>query len=572
MAIELEKLNIVITSEAKEATNALDSLIDKLKDIREALGAFSANTQGVKSNTEALQASLNGTTQEAKRVASGLSSASASANSARASLRQTGASAKQMGDSFHTANGKVGKLFTTIKRVATMRLIRWAIRQVVNAAKEGLEILVEWDRTFGNNTSNAAKTVDELSAKWRELKKSVGAALMPIIQVLQPLLNGIMNLVIGIFNTINQIVRAVQGYSTYMKATEISTKNTVSAAKELRRVLFGFDELNVLNGSGGTGAAGSVSPIEFKETKITQDIKDFFKGIDTNLDVNPYLNPQVMEETDTKIKDWLKKLFNIKDEDLKALDEKIMGFFGEEFTKLKEGWDGVVENWHNALLPIKTWLDTHISIPLRQAIAKFYAWILEKHPKVAKFLGITDEKLEEVRVEIKAIVEENEQLDELYAVTHYKGKFNVNVNARSDLDSNTKKLLELINTGLTEKYIKEGTLKIGTTSIQLAGIKKFAEGGIPDIGTLFYAGESGAEVVASSPSGTGVMNVKQMQDAVSNGNVQVVNAVGAIGNMIVAAINNKDMNAYLDGQMITDNVLRRANGMARATGQPVLVR
>ena len=68
------------------------------------------------------------------------------------------------------------------------------------------------------------------------------------------------------------------------------------------------------------------------------------------------------------------------------------------------------------------------------------------------------------------------------------------------------------------------------------------------------------------------MNVKQMQDAVSNGNVQVVNAIGAMANRVVGAINSKDTNAYLDGQKITDTVIRRANGMARATGQPVIAR
>ena len=91
------------------------------------------------------------------------------------------------------------------------------------------------------------------------------------------------------------------------------------------------------------------------------------------------------------------------------------------------------------------------------------------------------------------------------------------------------------------------------------------------MGTLFYAGEQGAEVVANSPSGTGVMNVKQMQDAVSNGNAQVVNTLGAIANVIVRAINEKDTNTYLDGRIITDTVAKQLNNRARATGQAVIV-
>lgn len=585
MAIELEKLNIVITSEAKEATNALDSLIDKLKDIRAALGAFSANTQGVKSNTEALQSSLNGTTQEAKRVASGLSSASASANGARESLRQTGASVKQMGDSFHTANGKVGKLFTTIKRVATMRLIRWAIRQLVNAAKEGLEILIEWDRTFGNNTSYAAKTVDELSAKWREVKKSIGAALMPLIQILQPLLNLIMDGVIAIANAINQALRFAQGFSTYMKATYINTSNTTKAAKELRRVLFGFDELNVLNGNGGTGAAGSISPIEFKVTNIDPMLKEVLDNIkngklleagDNYLDFNNYLNPKNMEEADKKVKNWIKNAFGIEDDDLKAIDEKIMTFFGGVWEDIKGGFKEAYdisstqfgEAWNNTKSAWKGFKDfwyKNVTIPWKEEIAQFYDWIISNHPQLAKFLGFTKEKLEAIRLEIKVATEQDKQtttLEKLVETGTKVSGIGINLMTKTKLDNNIKQVIGLVGTDLAT---------IGMNIAASAG--KFASGGDPEMGTLFWAGENGgAEVVATSPSGTGVMNMKQMQDAVSSGNVQVVNAIGAMTNILASAINNKDTNAYLDGQMITDNVLRRANGMARATGQPVLVR
>lgn len=46
----------------------------------------------------------------------------------------------------------------------------------------------------------------------------------------------------------------------------------------------------------------------------------------------------------------------------------------------------------------------------------------------------------------------------------------------------------------------------------------FADGGIPDKGTLFWAGEAGAEAVADIGGGrTGVMNVRQMEEAVARG-------------------------------------------------------
>jgi hypothetical protein len=92
------------------------------------------------------------------------------------------------------------------------------------------------------------------------------------------------------------------------------------------------------------------------------------------------------------------------------------------------------------------------------------------------------------------------------------------------------------------------------------------------MGSLVWAGEKGAEIVANTPSGTGVMNMKQMQDAVSSGNAQTVNAVYAMANMIVNAINAKDVNSYLDGRLVTDVVARGLNNRTRATGQPAIAR
>ena len=45
-----------------------------------------------------------------------------------------------------------------------------------------------------------------------------------------------------------------------------------------------------------------------------------------------------------------------------------------------------------------------------------------------------------------------------------------------------------------------------------------ANGGMFDMGSLIWAGEAGAEIVANAPGGkTGVMNVDQMQNAVYEG-------------------------------------------------------
>lgn len=82
-----------------------------------------------------------------------------------------------------------------------------------------------------------------------------------------------------------------------------------------------------------------------------------------------------------------------------------------------------------------------------------------------------------------------------------------------------------------------------------------ANGGIFDAGSLIWAGERGAEVVANAGGGrTGVMNVQQMQDAVYEGVYAAVVAAmrGSSGGNSTQAVN-----VYLDGRQITAAVEQR---------------
>lgn len=59
-----------------------------------------------------------------------------------------------------------------------------------------------------------------------------------------------------------------------------------------------------------------------------------------------------------------------------------------------------------------------------------------------------------------------------------------------------------------------------TVSSAVSSAEKYAEGGMPDKGTLFIAGEAGAEIVSTSSSGqTGVANVDQIAQATFRGNM-----------------------------------------------------
>lgn len=63
-------------------------------------------------------------------------------------------------------------------------------------------------------------------------------------------------------------------------------------------------------------------------------------------------------------------------------------------------------------------------------------------------------------------------------------------------------------------------LAVGSTAFA----KGYANGGVPDKGTMFYAGESGAEIVYNMPSGqSGVANIQQIAQASYTGTSQALN-------------------------------------------------
>lgn len=92
-----------------------------------------------------------------------------------------------------------------------------------------------------------------------------------------------------------------------------------------------------------------------------------------------------------------------------------------------------------------------------------------------------------------------------------------------------------------------------TIGSQLSSITNFKNGGLPDKGTLFRAGEAGAEIVYNTPSGqSGVANIKQIEQAMYNALTRASNTNG--GTTVVE----------IDGQRVFTVVKEKAksNGYA----------
>ncbi len=166
------------------------------------------------------------------------------------------------------ANTGEKSLFTAIKRVATYRLIRAAIKFIVDALKEGAEQIAQISPSFNKTWSSVLASMDKIKGALA----TIGANLLPI---LEPILRIVADLLVTVSNTIGKILAAFNGTG---KAIQANTKHQRDYNKELKKgALLSFDTFTTLKaqeqsdlysvedtgelGSGLAGLIDSLTPI-----------------------------------------------------------------------------------------------------------------------------------------------------------------------------------------------------------------------------------------------------------------------------------------------------------------------
>jgi hypothetical protein len=223
-------------------------------------------------------------------------------NAVRASGKaasSAGESAKKASSAFGSlseaiSKTKIGQLVNSIGRIAMYRAIRAAIKGVTSAAKEGIQNLAKYSAAINNtDASSANATMSEYASTLLQVKNSVGAAIMPVLTALLPVVNTIADAFINAANAVNQFLQALNGKSTFTKAKKNtvdyakSLKGASGAAKELQKTLLGFDEINRLNDEnkgGGGGAAGADYSNMFEEAEVGGKIKETATWIKDHFD------------------------------------------------------------------------------------------------------------------------------------------------------------------------------------------------------------------------------------------------------------------------------------------------
>ena len=181
----------------------------------------------------------------------------------------------------------LGKLFSSMKRIAMYRAIRFMFAQLTQAMKEGINNLYRYSTLMGGTF---AQSMDRLATSGQYLKNSLGAMAAPIINALAPAIDFVIDKIVTLLNFINMLFARLSGASSFTAAKKNATSygdslekaggSAAKAAKEIRDATTGIDELNIImqkddTGGGGGGGGGADYGSMFEELPIDNSVSDF---------------------------------------------------------------------------------------------------------------------------------------------------------------------------------------------------------------------------------------------------------------------------------------------------------
>lgn len=145
------------------------------------------------------------------------------------------------------------KFASMIKRMVLLRAVRAVLREISEALKEGVGNLYQYSKYYGTDFAGA---MDKAATSILYLRNSIAAALAPVLQMIMPYFERLVDWVVEGVNWLNQFFAVISGASTWTKAVKVTkeyadtskevTEATEEEAKAMKTLISGFDELNIL--------------------------------------------------------------------------------------------------------------------------------------------------------------------------------------------------------------------------------------------------------------------------------------------------------------------------------------
>lgn len=186
------------------------------------------------------------------------------------------------------SGGLGGGLKNILKYAFGIRSLFVLVNKLRSALVDGFKNLAQ----YSGETNNS---ISMLMSSLTQLKNAFAAAFAPILNVIAPILNTLIQKIISVVNTFGQLTSALTGKTTYIKAKKVqqdyakslnsnanSAKNAKKANEELKRTILSFDQINKMDdnsssdSNSGIADTGGLSPSDMFET---ESIPSKIKGI-----------------------------------------------------------------------------------------------------------------------------------------------------------------------------------------------------------------------------------------------------------------------------------------------------
>ena len=150
------------------------------------------------------------------------------------------------------------KLAGMLSRVLRYRALAFVLNQIRDAFKEGTANLYQYSKAMG---TEFAQSMDSATTSIQYFRNSIGAMAEPILNSLIPVFDRLVDSIVEGVNWLNQLFAKLSGASSWTKAIRKETQFAEAAkdaANATKRLIAGFDELNIVS-STGKSTAGKTS-------------------------------------------------------------------------------------------------------------------------------------------------------------------------------------------------------------------------------------------------------------------------------------------------------------------------
>lgn len=316
-------------------------------------------------------------------------------SSLKAALSEYESAAGKGGNATNNFSEKMGKLGGKLKTMFLYRALRSVISGITSAMKEGVNNVAAYSSAIGESATSAGTAngvMSELHSSMEYLKNTLGAALIPILNTLLPVIRQVVDAFANAVNWVNQFITALNGGTTWYRAKKTITDYGASIAgarveaQKLQRTLLGFDEINALNdnssgGGGGGGANGTDYSTLYEEVPIDQNIANIAEKLKPVLDKIKKIGEKLKEIWESElVQGLLKAIFEI------ALDktDTALKIIQETLETIKAILDGDFGEALHHLGNIYLTLYGEV----RKGLARLHDWIVDTFPWLADMLGL----------------------------------------------------------------------------------------------------------------------------------------------------------------------------------------